>query len=590
MRKSKIPIKPFLLTAILFFIAQFIYFAIFNRYHLAYQEQIQLFRFDWDYFAPFLAKPGGISEYLGTFFIQFYLIPPVGPLIVTLAGIITFILTGFILKKAGITGIIWSLIPVLILAALQSDHVYYIGHTTGYILSLSLVALYVTINKDFLRFSAGLSGLILLYPVTGGFSLVALLLMIIFELFFKTGRQRWLASSLFIFLTVIYLFILWNYVYLIPLSSDWLMPLLFISNLPTKYWLIILFLFMPLVMITTGIWFRLSGKKEVSLTWNIWTIVAGAVVFLIFSAGIARFAYDYKSELLLGLDYNIQKGNTDKALWLSARTPGSNRLVVYLTNLALAKSGKMGDQLFHFYQVGPQGLLLDWGDDAAPFFGSELFYQLGYINEAYRWAFEALVAKGHSPRILKRLALTSIINGQVKVAGKYLDILEQTLFYSKWAKRYKRYLGESEGLVADNEINDKRNLLIHNDFFADVNNFDTVLGKLLENHPDNRNAFEYLMSSLLLDKNLESFAQNIYRLEDLGYTEIPLHYEEALLVHMTNSETNIVPENFSIRESSRQRFNDYIKTYASYTGNPDNVALFLSRRFGKTYWYYLQFR
>ncbi len=82
-----------------FFMACFLYFVIFNRYLLAYQEQLQLFRFDWNYFTGYLAKPGGLAEYIGAFFIQFYLNPVIGAFIVTLTGIAAYALSWLHLWK-----------------------------------------------------------------------------------------------------------------------------------------------------------------------------------------------------------------------------------------------------------------------------------------------------------------------------------------------------------------------------------------------------------------------------------------------------------------------------------------------------------
>jgi hypothetical protein len=112
---------------------------------------------------------------------------------------------------------------------------------------------------------------------------------------------------------------------------------------------------------------------------------------------------------------------------------------------------------------------------------------------------------------------------------------------------------------------------------------------LLENHPGNKMAFEYYMSSLLLDKNLIAFAANIDRIKDFGYKEIPAHYEEALLIYMGYYKKNAVPEGYGIRKSTYQHFNDYAKAYSSRSGSPETAAPFFQRSYGNTYWFYLHF-
>ena len=83
----------------LFFILYFLYFLSCNRYLLIYHEQIQLFRFDRDYFKEFLAVPGGLMRYTGAFLTQFYLFPTAGALIVTLTGLSIFSISLYICTR-----------------------------------------------------------------------------------------------------------------------------------------------------------------------------------------------------------------------------------------------------------------------------------------------------------------------------------------------------------------------------------------------------------------------------------------------------------------------------------------------------------
>jgi hypothetical protein len=201
-----------------------------------------------------------------------------------------------------------------------------------------------------------------------------------------------------------------------------------------------------------------------------------------------------------------------------------------------------------------------------------------------------MVTNGQSsPRLLKQLVLTSLINGDLAVAEKYLNILNQSLFYRNWAKHYRNCLNDFNLLRRDPEIAGRRHFLIHTDFIAGSNDSDIGLKQLLENHPDNRMAFEYYMSSLLLDKNLIAFAANIDRIKDFGYKEIPVHYEEALLIYMGYAKKNVVPQGYGIRKSTVQRFKDYAKAYSSRSGSPETAAQSFYKSYGKTYWFYLHF-
>ena len=52
-------------------------------FHYFYIEQFRLFRFNQDYALQLFSRPGGISEYIASFLIQYFIHPHIGPLIMT---------------------------------------------------------------------------------------------------------------------------------------------------------------------------------------------------------------------------------------------------------------------------------------------------------------------------------------------------------------------------------------------------------------------------------------------------------------------------------------------------------------------------
>jgi hypothetical protein len=554
---------------------------------MAYQEQLQLFRFDWNYFTGFLTKPGGLAEYTGTFLIQFYLNPLTGVFIVTLAGIAAYALTGYILRKYKISGILWSFIPALLLVVLQSDYMFNFGYTLGLLLVLTFLAIYVSILNDYIRYTFGFIGWFFLYLATGGFSLLATLICIIHELVFTKNRFRLLAASGFALIAVVLPYLACKTIYFITIREAWFDPALFTLRKITKYTLLLFIAYFPLLLIVIKILPARSGKTWLQSGWNLKTILAGVIVIFAFAGVLKKCAYNPELSLFFEIDHNVQQAKWDKVPELASRSREPNRLILYYTNLALYKAGHLGDRMFYYDQIGVPGLWLNReGDEISLFLGGELFYHLGNINEAYRWAFDSMVTNGQSsPRLLKQLVLTSLINGDLAVAEKYLNILDQSLFYRNWAKHYRNYLNDSNKLLKDPEIAEKRHLLIKTDFVSGSNDSEIALKPLLENHPDNRMAFEYYMSSLLLDKNLTAFADNISRIKAFGYKEIPVHYEEALLIYMGYVKKNVLPEGYGIHKLTVQRFKDYAKAYSSRSGNPQ----YFHKSFGNTYWFYFHF-
>lgn len=578
----------YLLTG--FFSVFFLYFFKFNAYHLIYLEQKQLFCYDRSYFASFLSVSGGLSDYAGAFLIQFIISPFMGAIIMTFIGIAVYFLSFFIFRKFGIKGIFWSLIPVLFIAGLHSDHLYGLGYSAGFIFTLVYVAIYISVRKNGYRYLTGFIGWIFLYMVTGIFSLPAILICIIFESLINNARNRFLIVIGYILLAFLFPYLAWRFVFFQTLSDTWLRPLFSLSNVLTRYTLYGLLAYIPLSLLIMLIIFKLRGRKSFTFRWNWLNIIAAMTIVTGMSILIMKYYRDTKMELLLHIDHSLQKSDWDKALELCSEYPETHRMIVYFTNIALLKSGNMGDRMFHYTQVGPEGLSLPWTTNSfIPFFGNDIFYHLGYINEAYHWAFEAIVANGNCPRLVKRIVMTSLINGNNAVAEKYLKLLSKTIYYRGWANHYLKLINDPELIEKDAEISEKRKFLIRTDFFAGDDNSELSLNRLLENQPYNRLVFEYFMASLLLEKDILSFISNIDRIKEFGYKQIPVHYEEAMIWYMSYSKQDIMPEGFDIRQSTLQRFLDYADAYSSYNGAISDMARSFKKYYGTTYWYYYHF-
>jgi hypothetical protein len=579
-----------LITTRLFFVFYFLYFMVFNRYHLIYQEQTQLFRFDLNYFTDFLSRPGGLMEYASAFLTQLFLFPFAGASIVTLAGLSAYAITVCIFRKHQVTGVIWAFIPTLLLAALHSHYLYNLAYTLGLIVSLGYFAVYISIRNNKLRFLIMVPGWLLLYFFTGGYALLAILLCLIHELFFRPDRSSLPFVLIFPILALLVPYLASHLIFYIKPGMAWTIFLPLFIEATVKHILILLLVYYPIVLVVSKMWLPRSNKELLSPGRNWITILTGTIVIVCLSGLMIKYVYDRKAEILLGMDHCIQNSDWDGALKLSSAYPGSNRLVMYFTNLALYKSGHMGNQLFHYPQTRTNGLWLDWEpNEVVPFFGGELYYHLAYNSEAYRWAFEAMIAKGPNPRSLKRLAVTSLVNGDIKLAEKYLNVLNQSLFYRRWAQHYLLYINSPERIREDKEIAEKSHFKISKDLIGSRYNFGARLPQILSDHPDNRMAFEYFMASMLLNKNLGDFAANIYRIKELGYNSIPVHYEEAMLAFMSYTKKNIIPEGYAISVNTHNRFSEYANKYVSFGDKSDLAARSLYGQYGKTYWFYLHF-
>ena len=572
------------------FIGFLFYLGVFNRYHLSYLEQTQLFRYDQDYLADYFTKPGGLINILGSFITQFFHIPWIGALILTLILFTIFLLTQYIFRKSGLNGILFSLMPLILLAALHSNHNYPVAYTMGWLLSLLSFAAFINQTDAGIRFWTGIVSFVLLYYLCGVFSFLTMILCIFHELYYGKGYKKYLFLITVIPLAVLIPFISWKYIYLLPLKQAWFSPVVFSSVEPVKVFFYLLALYYPVVILITFVFLRVLHKTTINFSWNQKHLIPGIILYGLAVYMLVQLAYDRNNELFLGIDASYHAESWKKVLALSEKYPGQNQLVLYYTNLALYKTGNMPNTMFHYRQSGTKGLWLKWErNETAPFFGGEVYYDLGYINEAFRWAFEAMEVKGLNPRSLERLVVTSMINGNYKLAAKYLNFLNQTLYYRKWAGNYERMIADTTLIYQQKELQEKRKFLLNKDFIAYNNSSNIGLDKLLEGHPDNRMAFEYLMASFLLRKDLDAFAANIYRLKELGYEKIPKHYEEALVLYSGLSGKNAIPPGYAISSVTREGFHEYAKIFATNRYDMNKAAQALYNNFGSTFWFYMQF-
>lgn len=561
-----------------------------NRYSLSYQEQLQLFRFDQDYFSEFLTRPGGLLSYLNTFIVQFFISPLAAATIVTFSGYLVFRLSGSLLKTYRITEKLWPYLLTLILFALESDYTYSFSNTVGFICALSFTLIYVRLSSKEVRYISGFILIILLNALAGSFSIIAVSLCIIHELLYWKDHYRFPVAAAYLIIPFLIPYIYWHIYSHVPLLNSILAPLILPGNLYPRNFLIALFSLLPvlLILFRTIPYYYIESwnnkKRRYQLIVLKWLVIAVSIILML------KYSYSPKNELVLKMDNYVQHQKWQDVTELSSKFSKPDRVISHFTNIALYKSGKLGDQLFRYHPPDQSFLWLSYPEIQFPyFFGFDIFYHLGYINKAYAWAYDAMIGSGPSPRLIKQLFLGSLINGNLPLAEKYLRYLDESLFYRKWAAQYRNYLIHPELINNDQEIMGKRRLTIHSDFNGDTSLPDSILVHLLQNHPENKMAFEYYMSTLLLEKNISEFTYFVSDLNKYNYKAIPLHFEEALLLNMYYTNKNVIPAGYVLRQSSARRFDAFMKLFSSSSSLSQRTVDKLSQEFGDTYWYYFYF-
>ena len=125
-----------------------------------------------------------------------------------------------------------------------------------------------------------------------------------------------------------------------------------------------------------------------------------------------------------------------------------------------------------------------------------------------------------------------------------------------------------------------------------LNDISGWLEPLVAQDPSNRAAFEFLAAQYLIDGRIDEIPRLLGRLEQLKYTEIPTHLEEAVLLHQRLRGT-LITLPAPISEQTRQNFDRFMKALSRWDlkdGTQRAAArAALQEEFGKTCAYYCYF-
>lgn len=370
---------------------------------------------------------------------------------------------------------------------------------------------------------------------------------------------------------------------LIPSLALWVWTAGLSHTLSVVVWafIVLAMLFVPACLLAKGKTikqFPLAGWK-----YAVAVIVSVAVISLASGYSFLR-SFSMSEFRMIKAQQAIDRHDWDDALHHTERYLDNqkqpNPLIFYFHNIALYNKGELLNRLFDYQPVvGINALYFPWQSRTRETeYGHYLLEQLGCINDAQHWEFEAMVVWGETAPRLINLARYNIINhrkaiARKYIARKYIARLRQSLFYKDEADRLEACVesGQIEGLRAfsTNEP-EKAN-------FVNILNIGPNLQYVLSQDPRNRMAYEYLMCDLLLSNNLSRFVENL-QLAASFYKQMPRIFDEALLVYQLggNDTKDLQPS-----DDTKSRFQQYAQIAQS-----GNMAA-LQAEFGNTYWFYL---
>lgn len=577
------------ILSLLFAVAVALFWAFPYRCALSYQEQYQLFLFTPSYFTERISVPGGLADYAAEFITQFYYVYAIGAILLALVFFCLQRLTWVLMRRSGVSQswYLLSFIPAVALWALMGNENVLLSFAIALLGMEELMFHYIIVRDHSRGWVAPAVYLLIAVPVgywLFGPVVIGVALSATYNPYRPYGTSQtlperavksnsqtlltpygWALLSVLYFVLIVWLcghFLQYPYYKLFGGINYFRYP----GIIPVMQWIVAALFALPLVVSYLP---RLEGKKAVRAE------IAQLTIIVLATVPLLHFSFDRATYELIDYDYLVRTHQWQRIIEKAGKRQASSPMSVSCVNLSLAMQGQLCDRLFEFYQNGAEGLFPTFTRDmTSPLPTAEVFYQLGMVNDAERYALEAQEAIPNyrkSGRLTRRIAQCEIINGNYGVAAKYLRILESSLFYRQWAKSQERFLYNSAAVKADPEYGRLGDIRIkrHDYLFSDQE-MDQMLGLLLVDNKkyDNRMAYEYLIAYELLQRDLGRFMQYYPLGRFVQFGHIPYAIQQVLIGSWLQRHNTLQGMPYSVDRQNVDATVAFIRAYMTNRNDP----------------------
>lgn len=564
-------------VSLLFGVAVFLFWWLACPALLSFQEQYQLFLMDGDYIGQLLAVPDGFARCVGEYLTQYYINHALGALVLAIIFVIIHRLVWRLMAAVSDTAsghYALSFIPVLSLWLMLGDESVLLTFAIALILALATMWVYEVAGKR-LRVYLIILLIPLLYWLAGPVVLMFAAWVTIRQ--FQTMDSKWTGLLIGVLAII--------YALACILVSSWLVPyplfrlfygIDYYRFVEVYYWMFLFTMVLSVVIPAVMFWVPMLRRGRI-------TGYGETVVLLAAFLLLRPSFYDSRKAEVMEYDYLVRCQNWSAILAKADKKTPDLPMTVCATNLALGMSGQLGERLFDYYQNGMQGLVpLFERNFASILLTGEVYWQLGLVNNAQQFAFEAMEAipnYAKSCRAVKRLAETNLVNGEYAVARKYLQMLQKTLAYHQWAERTLPLLGNEKAINEHPVYGRMRQIRLKDDFLFSERELDKIFGQLVMHNQRNGLALQYLLAAPLLNRDVNTFMNYMIYVDGLHLGYRPRSCQEAVVFAYAQRKQR--PPQGYVNDMVLRQFGEYLNIYSQ--GGKDAPQL---ARFKNTAWYY----
>ena len=550
------------------------------RYFHRFMEQFVFFQDTTDYLLLRLGEPGGLQAYVAEYLTLFFGRPGGASFLLSLLWSVSLI--GFLLYLKRVASTIasgWSLLPVALFWIYPQESMVPI---LSVVIAVWSAWLYLSLTVRPVRYAVGSLLLVGTYLLAAPAYLLFASLVVVAECCTSQGRTRWLVPLCVTALALLLPLIAMRTLYIVPVREAYWSKHIAHPEYPLPHALYYIGLLYPFVTILAYLLrtCRMGAGWKPGLRSGL--AYAGVVVCMLVGVCCLKDpmeqAYRYD-------DWARQE--RWNRIVNHARVHGVKDVdaLIYL-NLALSHTGQFTSGLLHFPQVGESGFIPhDPKTRLGLILASEVAWQLGQTNAAQRFAFVGVLSAQRcvQPRLMKRLVETYLVNGEPRAAAKYLHLLEQNPAYRTWALQQRPLLEASVCDTTDWVVAKRKQLPLTDNPYDLTIAFPSAVAFLIDDHADNRPAWEYAMAYLLLYKDFGAFMHYMDLLNEQGVA-LPTLYQEAIcFVCGVAQQTPAALDRYAIAPEVRNRFLQFLQQMKT------QPAAALRQSFGDTYYYYAQY-
>ncbi len=591
--------------------------AVLGVYHLIVRNSDMLymaqskdfFSFDSTFRADCMHTPGGFISWVSSFLTQFFFHPSLGASIMVVIWVVSIWLSKFTFRVKMAWMAVLA-IPAVCLLVSTIDTGYWLYYckqtgywfygTLGYLFTNLLVLFHSCFKKKFdcifVTFLIAVT-----YPFLGWYTLLALLYVAVLSLcHMKTDDS--LASKMLLPLIPLVLIgitplVCYQFYSGVRFEDMWMAGFpVFENDNVTSFTPSIPFI----VLAAVPLLFPVLPKKvenSTGMTWGITLVTTAVLVLSWLWVEKSDFQnYNYHAEMRM---YRAaEEQDWDKVLDEMSNIPGdASREMVLFKNIALMNKGEMGTKMFKYNNMGEpptngfDTLRVHMVQTAAPL----IYYYHGKTNFALRWSIENSVEFGYDYDHLKILARCALVNGEMEMAKRYLNILQSTLYYRDWAERLMPITEKPELIKKFKEFDSVRELRDHMGTVLDGDNglcemylltyFSQTMNK------DSKLLQELTLNYALIQKDIQLFWPRFFLYAQMHQGEpMPIHYQEAAILY-----GNLEPESADIStmpfqeevKKSYEGFHNMTQSLLQAGLDSDAIGEATKSTYGNTfYWFY----